>query len=278
KELASLEIEGLAEPEELIQSQPRMLLFSSYTVRQGEVVGEIAKKFGLSISTIASVNNIKNTRTLPVGKVLRIPNQDGVFYGVKKGDTLITIAEKHKADISKIVVVNELFSNDVNPNNTLFIPGATAPWEDEVIIVRVAARPPPVQAVIISEKIFDWPVRGKITSFYGNRRSPFARGYSFHDGLDIAVPTGTPIRAAMEGRVESMGYDNIYGNFVIVRHAEGYKTLYGHLDSSDVRSGAFVDISSVIGYAGSTGQSTGSHLHFTVYKNGSSINPRTVLK
>ena len=270
-ELASLAAEGLSEPEDLAQSQPKMLLFSSYSVQQGEVLGEIAKKFGLSISTLVSVNDIKNTRTLPIGKILRIPNQDGVFYGIKKGDTLSVIAEKHKADILEIKTANELFSDKINPNSTLFIPGASVPWED---IPVVATRP----QIIISRNLFDWPLRGRITSNYGYRRSPFTRGSSFHDGLDIATPLGTPIRAAMAGRVESVGYDNVYGNFVIIRHADGYKTLYGHLDSHEARSGAYVDIDTVIGYAGNTGQSTGSHLHFTVYLNGTSINPRTVLK
>ncbi|MCL1813006.1 MAG: peptidoglycan DD-metalloendopeptidase family protein [Treponema sp.] len=272
-ELVALETSGVLEPEDLTQSQPRMLLFSSYTVQKGEVLGEIAKKFGLSISTLVSVNDIKNTRTVPVGKVLRIPNQDGVFYKIKTGDTLGIIAEKHKANVSEIQASNELFSDKINPNSSLFIPGASTPWEEAPVIVAVSA---PRPQVIVSGNIFDWPVRGRITSGYGYRRSPFGRG--LHDGLDIGAPKGTPVRAAMAGRVESVGYDNVYGNFVIIRHTEGYKTLYGHLDSCEAMSGAYVDIDSVIGYVGNTGQSTGPHLHFTVYKDGSSVNPRAVLK
>ena len=272
-ELAGLETAGVSEPEDLTQSQPRMLLFSTYTIQKGDVLGEIAKKFGLSISTLASVNDIKNSRTLPVGKVLRIPNQDGVFYTIKAKDTLSVIAEKHKANVAEIKAANELFSDKINPNANLFIPGATAPWEDAPVIVYRAA---PALAPVVSNNIFDWPVRGRITSGYGYRRSPFGRGV--HDGLDIAAPMGTPIRAAMAGRVESVGYDNVYGNFVIVKHSEGYKTLYGHLESYEARSGAYVDTDTVIGYVGNTGQSTGPHLHFTVYKDGSSVNPRLVLK
>ena len=270
-ELAALEVEGVSEPEDLTQSQPRLLLFSSYTVQQGEVLGEIAKKFGLSISTLVSVNDIKNTRTVPIGKVLRIPNQDGVFYKIKSGDTLSVVADKHKADIAEIKSANELFSDKINPNTSLFIPGASVPWEDTPVVVYRSV-------VVVSNNIFDWPLRGRITSSYGYRRSPFTRGRSFHDGLDIGAPGGTPIRAAMAGRVESVGYDNVYGNFVIIRHADGYKTLYGHMESCDAKSGAYVDTDTVIGYVGNTGQSTGHHLHFTVYKDGSSVNPRSVLK
>lgn len=271
-ELASLETEGLSEPEELTQSHSSALFFSAYTVQNGDVVGQIANKFGLSISTIVSVNKIANTRALAVGKVLRIPNQDGVFYAVRKGDTLNGIAEKHKAEVARIQAANELFSDAINPNVSLFIPGATAPWQE--VVVAAANRP----QVIISERLFDWPIQGRITSYYGYRRSPFTRGRSFHDGLDIGAPGGTPIRAAMAGRVESVGYDNVYGNFVIIRHADGYKTLYGHMESCDAKSGAYVDTDTVIGYVGNTGQSTGHHLHFTVYKDGSSVNPRSVLK
>jgi len=274
-EFASLETKGLSEPVNLTQSQPRMLLFSSHTVQQGDVLGEIAKKFGLSVSTLVSVNNIKNTRALQIGKVLRIPNQDGIFYSIRKGDTLDLIAEKHKANVSEIKAANELFSDKINPNTTLFIPGATVPWEEAPVIVAVSM---PSPQVVVSGDLFDWPARGRITSFYGYRRSPFTRGRSFHDGLDIAAPQGSSVRAAMAGRVESVGYDNVYGNFVIIRHADGYKTLYGHLDSYEARNGAYVDTDTVIGYVGNTGQSTGPHLHFTVYYNGSSINPRTVLK
>jgi murein DD-endopeptidase MepM/ murein hydrolase activator NlpD len=269
-ELAALQTEGVSEPEDLTQSQPKMLLFSSHTVQSGEVLGEIANKFGLSVSTLVSVNSIKNTRAMQVNSVLRIPNQDGIFYTVKKGDTLSGIAEKHKADVSKIQAANELFSDSINPNFNLFIPGATISWED----IPAVARP----ARIVSSNLFDWPMRGRLTSYYGYRRSPFGRGRSFHDGMDLAAPTGTPIRAAMAGRVESVGYDNVFGNFVIIRHTDGYKTLYGHMDSYEARNGAYVDTDTVIGYVGNTGQSTGAHLHFTVYRNGTSINPRTVLK
>jgi murein DD-endopeptidase MepM/ murein hydrolase activator NlpD len=260
-ESVSLETEGLSEPEEF--NQPRMLLFSSYTFQKGDVAGEVAKQFGLSTSTLISVNNIKNTRAIPEGKVIRVPNQDGIFYSVKKGDTLESIATRHKAQVPEIKVANELFSDRINPNTSLFIPGATLPWEEEQQI---------------NGDLFAWPVRGRLSSYYGYRRSPFTGARSFHDGLDIAAPAGTPIKATMAGRVQSVGYDNVYGNFVIITHTAGYRTLYGHMNTIGTRSGAYVEVGSVIGTVGSTGQSTGPHLHFTVYKNGSSINPRSVLR
>ncbi|MDR2211882.1 MAG: peptidoglycan DD-metalloendopeptidase family protein [Spirochaetaceae bacterium] len=260
-ELVSLETGGLSEPEEF--TQPRMLLFSSYRIQQGDVLGEVAKNFGLSTGTLISVNNIKNTRALQIGQTIRVPNQDGIFYTVKKGDSLESIASRYKAEVDEIRVANELFSGQINPNTSLFLPGAALPWEEEQEI---------------NGDLFLWPVRGRLSSYYGYRRSPFTGARSFHDGLDIAAPSGTPIKAAMAGRVKAVGYDNTYGNFVVLTHSSGYSTLYGHMSSIGTRSGAYVNPGTIIGYVGNTGLSTGPHLHFTVYKNGSSINPRTVLR
>ncbi|MDR2551685.1 MAG: M23 family metallopeptidase [Treponema sp.] len=260
-EIPSLEEEGLSEPEEL--ARPKMLLFSPYKIKKGDVLGELAKSSGLSIGTLISVNNIKNTRALQIGLTIRIPNQDGVFYTVKKGDTLGSIAAKYKTEADKVQVVNELFSDRINPNTTLFLPGAIIPWEEERQI---------------NGDLFLWPIRGRLTSYYGYRRSPFSGGRSFHDGLDIAAFEGTPIKAAMAGRVTAAGWDNTYGNFVVITHAAGYKTLYGHMNSISTKSGVSVSAGTVIGTVGNTGLSTGPHLHFTVYKNGSSVNPRTLLR
>ena len=87
-----LELAGIPEPEEY--SRPHMLTFSSYTMEKGDIIGNIAARTGLNEDTLISVNNIKNTRLIPIGQVIRIPNQDGIYYTVKTGDTLTVIAEK----------------------------------------------------------------------------------------------------------------------------------------------------------------------------------------
>jgi hypothetical protein len=142
-----------------------------------------------------------------------------------------------------------------------------------------------LEASINTEKIsLDWPISGRIIHNYGYTSSSCCGGYgerSFFDGLAISAPTGTSVRASIAGQVESVGYDDTYGNFVIIRHAGGYKTLYGHLESYNTRNGAYVDIDSVIGYVGNSGHSGHSsipYLHFTVYKDGLSCNPRTLLR
>ena len=120
-----------------------------------------------------------------------------------------------------------------------------------------------------------WPCRGTITSEFGPRTG---FGSSYHQGLDIAVPTGTKIHAAAGGKVTCAGWSGGYGKLVIINHGGGLKTYYGHNSSISVRVGQKVKRGSVIAHAGSTGQSSGSHCHFGVLVHGSFRNPRKYLK
>ena len=95
--------------------------------------------------------------------------------------------------------------------------------------------------------------------------------------MDMAAPKGTAVYAALNGQVTATGYSTVYGNYVIIRHHSGYRTLYGHLNTILTSKGSFESVSSKIGTVGNTGMSTGPHLHFTVYKNGATINPAGVL-
>jgi murein DD-endopeptidase MepM/ murein hydrolase activator NlpD len=252
---------GALEPELL--SKTRVLLYDAYTVTQGENISTLAINMGLNQGTIISVNKITNTRLLQIGKVLKIPNQDGVLHTVRSGDTLGSVAEKYKAEPEDIKIANELFSDKIRAGTDLFIPGAKLDW---------------VSLQEINGDLFIWPVNGAITSPYGYRRDPFNGRRSFHTGLDIRGSTGTPVRAAMAGRVSKTGYDSVLGNYVVVNHHSGYRTLYGHLSVIRTRNGAYVGIGERVGDVGSTGLSTGPHLHFMVYKNGVTVNPRSLMK
>ena len=95
--------------------------------------------------------------------------------------------------------------------------------------------------------------------------------------MDMAAPKGTAVYAALNGQVTATGYSTVYGNYVIIRHHAGYQTLYGHMNTILTSKGSFVSPSSKIGTVGNTGMSTGPHLHFTVYKNGATINPAGLL-
>jgi murein DD-endopeptidase MepM/ murein hydrolase activator NlpD len=250
------------ETESLIKSH--VLFYGSHTIKSGDNISVLAVNLGLNQDTIISINKITNSRLLQIGKVLKIPNQDGILHTVKNGETLKTIAEKYQADVKAIQTVNELFSENIAAGKDLFIPGA------RVDRVRLQE---------INGDLFIWPVNGAITSPYGYRRDPFNGSRSqFHSGMDIRGGMGTPIKAAMAGRVSQVGYDNVLGNYVMISHHSGYRTLYGHLSVIRTRTGAYVAQGEIVGEVGSTGLSTGPHLHFMVYKNGVTVNPRALMR
>jgi murein DD-endopeptidase MepM/ murein hydrolase activator NlpD len=120
------------------------------------------------------------------------------------------------------------------------------------------------------------PVAGRLTSSFGFRRHPVLGFMRMHKGLDIAAPHGTPIRAAMDGVVALAGRNGGYGNFVKLSHGNGLVTGYGHMSRFAVRAGERVSRGEIIGYVGSTGMSTGPHLHYELWRNGVPVNPGNV--
>lgn len=243
--------------------RPQALYYSSYRVVKGDTIGELAQSHGLNQDTLLSFNGIKNSRLLQIGQFLKIPNQDGLLYTLKKGETLASVAEKYKVQTPTLRTVNVLGTMEIGEGAKLFIPGA-----------RLSS----IDVQEINGDLFIWPVRGHVTSPYGYRISPFTGARQFHSGLDIGAAQGTPIRAAMAGRVSATGYDVNSGNYIVITHHSGYRTFYGHLDVTRTSVGAYVKTGDRIGDVGSTGLSTGSHLHFTVFKNGVTVNPRSLMK
>ena len=240
--------------------------FQTYKVRQGDTISGIAKKFGLTnISTLISVNDIGNVRQLAAGQKLKIPSIDGIVYTVKKGDSLSGITGKYKVSLEQLLDVNELTSETLTAGQQLFLPGAAM----DASSLRNAMG-----------ELFRMPISAKFrwSSPYGYRIDPIAGVKSFHTGTDMACPTGTPILAAMSGKVTTTGINRVYGNYVIIDHGNGYQTLYAHMSKIIASKGQWVSQGTRIGLVGSTGYSTGPHLHFTVYKKGKLVDPMTVLK
>lgn len=122
-----------------------------------------------------------------------------------------------------------------------------------------------------------WPAHGWLTGRFGGRSDPFTGEKGFHQGLDISTPKGQPVFATADGRVESASYASDYGNLVVVRHEFGLTTRYGHLSKFNVKPGQTVHRGDVIGLVGSTGRSTGSHLHYEILANGKLLNPLQLL-
>ena len=258
-------IDGLAVAEEAPYTEHFDLSYSAYRVKPGDMIGIIAEKAGVSQDTIISVNNIRSSRLLQIGTYLKIPYMTGILYTVRKnGETVESIATKYKVDADKCAEVNNLaLADELNAGTTLFVPDAQMDW---------------VTRQEINGDLFKKPIHARwyLTSRWGWRASPFTGARSYHSGVDMACPQGTNIFAAMDGRVTSTGYNPTYGNYVIVTHHSGYQTLYGHMSAILTVKGKYVTPQTVIGKVGSTGLSTGPHLHFTVYKNGKTVNPQNL--
>jgi murein DD-endopeptidase MepM/ murein hydrolase activator NlpD len=121
------------------------------------------------------------------------------------------------------------------------------------------------------------PAEGRLSSAFGKRADPFTQTARFHRGIDIAAPTGAPIRAAQPGTVVFSGHLGGYGNTIILEHAGGYRALYGHASRNLVKEGELISAEQVIGEVGSSGRSTGTHLHFELQKSGERLDPREFL-
>jgi LysM repeat protein len=244
------------------------LTYTSYRVKKGDMISLIADAYNVTTDTIYSANNtITNSRLIQPGQYIKIPSMSGILYTTKKeNETPSTIAEKYSIDAERCALVNKMDVNSqLKMGTTVFVPGAEMDWETKLEI---------------NGDLFKLPLHSYfyISSRWGWRPDPFGSGRrSYHGGIDMACPKGTPIYSAKAGRVVSTGYSNVYGNYVIVSHGQGYKTLYGHMTRILTSNGSFVDTTTKIGLVGSTGASTGPHLHFTVYKNGKSINPTNVV-
>ncbi|MGA2548288.1 MAG: M23 family metallopeptidase [Rectinemataceae bacterium] len=242
---------------------PVTLEVSTYRVRSGDSLASVAKHYGLYMDTIISANGISSASAIKPGTQLRIPNINGLIYKVRPADNLASISKRYKIDTTRIVDANDLGSSRLISGQSLFIPGARLPDSE----VNKA----------LGQKVA-WPARGPLSSFFGYRDDPFTGVRRFHAGIDIVVNSGTPVRAAMDGKVSDTGYNANYGNYVILNHTDGFQTLYGHLTSASVAVGTKVAQGSMIGISGNTGYSTGPHLHFGIYRRSLPLNPLKYLK
>ena len=240
--------------------------YSTYTVQRGDTVSGLTVRFGLkNISTLIAANSISNVRELYSGQKLKVPSLDGLNYTVAPSDTLAGLSSRYNITVEDLLDVNDLATETLQAGQVIFVPGA----ELDAAALRKSLG-----------ELFASPLRGsyRLTSGFGYQKDPFTGGKQHHNGLDLAAPLGTPVRSTMSGRVVTTGWSNIYGNYIIINHGNGYQSLYGHLSKIQVQKGQAVNQGSQIGLVGSTGYSTGPHLHFTVYRNGKLINPNTVLR
>jgi murein DD-endopeptidase MepM/ murein hydrolase activator NlpD len=228
-----------------------------YTVLPGDTFSGIAEDFGMDLDTIASLNREwgSGVHLITVGEELKIPNQDGIYVDV--GEDMEAICREKGVPVEVVLRVNNLSDPESAEGKSLFFPGVQHTGIERSVATGTA---------------FLRPCRGYVSSGFGYRQDPFTKQMKFHRGIDFAASPGTPVRAAMDGRVRVVGNNAVLGNYILISHAVGYSSLYGHLQTALVRRGQYVYRGTRIGFIGNTGRSTGPHLHFEVRKNGVPIN------
>ncbi|MFH0925822.1 MAG: peptidoglycan DD-metalloendopeptidase family protein [bacterium] len=193
----------------------------------------------------------------------------GVYHKVKKGQTLWRIAKTYAVKQNDLIKANKLKDpGNLEVGERLFIPGVGAILE--VDIYRDFSLPSIVKKED-NKSSFIWPVKGIITSGFGLRAD------IRHNGIDINVPTGTPIKAANKGNVNYVGCMRGYGNIIIIKHDNDYLSVYAHNKKNLVKINERVKQGQIIGEVGNSGRTTGSHLHFEIRKGKNPVNPITLL-
>ena len=256
-----------------------------FYISKGEPIKELAARFHLNEKTIRTANKIPSSmKKAKAGKRLLILPIDGVYHPIRSGESIAEISTRYKVATSKILDSNSLDNpNLIKLDHGLIIPGASnlkfrpKPTLKKLATIinsqssfRVGYVPSMVQGVsrYLNVGRSCWPTGGSISSVYGWRWG------SFHSGIDIANDYGSPLRTIRSGIVTGVGYEGGYGNLITIDHGNGMVTRYGHCASFNVSYGQRVVAGQVIGEVGSTGFSTGPHVHFEVLINGSHVNPR----
>jgi murein DD-endopeptidase MepM/ murein hydrolase activator NlpD len=242
---------------------------SVYVIRKGDSISEIANMFGVSVNTILSANDMKEGDKLVEGNVLLILPVSGIEHTITKGETLKNIANLYKVDVSDVAQFNGIAEDtELTVGDKIMIPGADETASDQESGKPVANLQ---SSVVTDESYYDTHPMPDIVGYFID---PLPTGHKTqglhgpgHRGIDIGAPIGTPILASASGTVSLAhpGWSGGYGNMVIIDHSNGTKTLYAHMSRIGTHMGDQVSQGEVIGYVGSTGHSTGPHLHFEVF-------------
>ena len=227
---------------------------STYVVQEGDTISQIAEMFQVSTNTIRWGNDIDTQDIIQPGQRLVILPISGVRHIVDEGETLKSIAKKYEGDIDEILRFNELTSSsEIAIGDVVVIPNGEVRSPKPV----ASSSGSYTKATITTNGYFINPVPGSVITqhLHGN------------NGIDLGAGVGTPIIAAASGEVivsKQGGWNGGYGNYIVIKHANGTQTLYSHNSSNLVYVGQFVEQGETIGYIGQTGQATGPHVHFEV--------------
>jgi murein DD-endopeptidase MepM/ murein hydrolase activator NlpD len=240
---------------------PPLRLFS-YQLPEGMDLLSLSARLNLPYDCITTLNGFDNPTALQPGMVVLIPNQPGIFVWEVPATTfqeiVASISENTRADAQPM---------RLDKNGRLH----------ELRFYRGESFTPIERAYFLNI-LFRFPLPfGRLTSGYGMRDNPFTGDSEFHKGIDLAAPHGTEVFAARDGTVALVGFDPVMGKMVIINHEAGYQTIYGHLAEIHVQLNDAVRSGMIIGAVGTTGYSTGPHLHFEIRRQGSSRDPAPLL-
>lgn len=272
---SGLSLKSLIDFKTSISEKPRSEVVE-YEVQDGDTLSSIAQKFGIDQSTIKWANDMESVDTIKPGQMLKILPVSGVGHVVKSGDTLESVAKRYDAEPQGIM---DFPFNDVPDDfklqvgQVLIVPDGVPP--------ETKIPPKPRQRTFFAQgpqstfsapggANFMWPTSGGISQYFA----------WYHPGVDIPNRSAPAVFTADGGTVVTAGWpDNYgYGNRVVVDHGNGYQTLYAHLSNIYVSVGQSVSRGQSVGQMGSTGRSTGTHLHFEIRYKGIAVNPLAILK
>lgn len=268
-------LEGFGDTHTIISQKPRSETIE-YKVESGDTISSIADKFNVSRDTIKWANDLENVNQVKPGQALKILPVTGVSHTVKSGDTLESVAKKYSAEAQAIL---DFPFNDVPDDfkltvgQVLIIPDGIPP-ETKVPVKRrpqfLAQGPTSAAFDAPFGASFIWPAGGQITQYYA----------WYHPGIDIANRLAPGIAASDGGVVVVAGWPDSqgYGNRVVLDHGNGYRSMYAHLSNVYVSVGEAISRGQLIGQMGSTGRSTGTHLHLEIHYKGVPVNPLAILK
>lgn len=270
-----LATDGFGGADTLISDSPKGEV-TEYRVVDGDTVSSIAIKFGVSIDTIVWENNLKSVNAIKPKQILKILPMSGIRYKVSRGDTIYSIAKVYSVDAQNIIDYPfNTFSNDetfaLTAGQELMIPDGVKPREIISDPNRYIAKSVAPIPGVVGEGNFMWPTSGRISQKF----------YWYHRAVDIASRDAPNVVASQGGTVITAGWNGGgYGNYVVIDHGNGYQTLYGHMlnKSIVVKAGDRVNQGQKLGILGSTGRSTGPHLHFEIKTAKGNLDPLSVLK
>lgn len=198
-----------------------------------------------------------------------LADQEGFYYDVKAGDTLLLIAQTFGVSLQALAEINDIAeTSELNEGERIFVPVKGA---RKNLALDARKKPVPSAGALEKPEIdtsrFIWPLKGQVSSRFG------VRGGRLHDGIDISAPRGTEVSAAARGKVVYSGRLSGYGNLIILKHASGFFTAYAHLSKSKVVKGGKVEQGQVIGLVGATGRASGPHCHFEIRQKTEARNP-----